>query len=214
MGNAGTPGDGGSANGGTIGASGGAGASSGGGGATNAGSGTGGEAGASSQLYLVDDFADCDAQIIQVDGRSGAWSDISSTPQTFTAGKPPAPSWVDQSCGVFLTGDCSSCSRVGIGVQLSPSTYDLSRFSGIRLTYESESTVFITVEATDGQAHSYATSAAITPGAGESVATVLFSSLMQDPTFVGFTKADAVCFTIADLSTGFGLGIHKLELLP
>lgn len=182
------------------------------GGATSA----GGSTGAPPNLYLVDDFADCNAQIIEVDGRKGNWFDLSSTPQTFKVGSPPTLSWLDQSCGVFLTGYCPTCSAAGIGVILAPGSYDLSRFSGIRVTFESGATLFVRVKATNGSSYTYATSNAVVPTGGETVATVLFASMTQDPGFQGFSLADEIHFTVStyDKANGFGVGIHRLELLP
>jgi hypothetical protein len=165
---------------------------------------------------LVDDFSDCDGHVIEVDGRKGDWFDLSSTPQTFKVGTPPSVSWVDQSCGVFLTGACPACSAAGIGVILAPGTYDLSRFSGIRVTYESTATLIVRVKATNGSSYTYATSGNVLPTGAESVATIAFSSMTQDVGFQGLAKADEIHFTLSDTDKagGFGLGIHRLELVP
>jgi hypothetical protein len=164
---------------------------------------------------LVDNFSDCNANIIEVDGRKGAWYDLSSTPQTFKVGAPPSISWHDQSCGVFLTGYCPTCTAIGIGVILAPGTYDLSRFSGIRVTYESESTLYVRVKATNGQSYTYSSTAGIAPSGVESVATIAFSSFTPDPGFQGLAHADEIHFTVGvSTTTGFGIGIHQLELLP
>lgn len=210
----------GSANGGSTSggsASGGSGGTGGGGtgsGGTNA-AGSGGNGGGPS-LNLIDDFADCDADIIEVDGRKGDWFDLSSTPQSFNTGLPPTLAWVNQSCGAYETGYCPACSTAGIGVILAPGVYNLAKFSGIKVKYESEASIFVRVKATDGQSYTYASSGMIAPTAPETTATILFAAMTQDSGFQGFNKADEIHFTIstADKAAGYGIGIHRLELLP
>ena len=190
-----------------------------GGGGTSSGganaAGSGGSGGAPS-IYLVDDFADCDAHIIEVDGRKGDWFDLSSTPQTFKTGLPPTLSWLTQSCGAYETGYCPACGAAGIGVILGPGVYNLSKFSGIKVKYESQASIFVRVKATNGSSYTYATSGLIAPSGSESTATILFSALTPDVGFQGFNKADEIHFTIstADKAAGYGIGIHRLELLP
>jgi hypothetical protein len=185
-------------------------------GSDNGGSGGSGGAEVDPALYLIDDFSDCNGDIIEFDGRQGAWFNFSSLPQyaTLTFGPPPSTGWTDKSCGAFLTGMCQTCGVIGFGVTLSTGSYDLSRFSGLRFTYETESALFVSVEAIDGQSKTYATTVAIPPTNTESVATVLFSSMNLDVGFAGFSKADAIRFALADKTSGFGVGIHRLELVP
>ena len=128
-------------------------------------------------------------------------------------GTAPKPSWLNQTCGVWVTGPCADCAEMGLSVSLSPQTYDLSRFSGLRISYESESTIKLRIQAKNNGSHSFATTAAIPPGGPETVATVLFDQFSPAPNFEGIDKADAIQIIIAH-SGLFGIGVHKLELVP
>jgi len=174
--------------------------------------GIGGKPSIDPKLLLIDGFGDCDEKIEPLDGRDGSWAPLSGTKE-FKVGKPPNSSWLNQTCGVWATGSCSSCSEMGLGVSLSSQSYDLSKFSGMRVTYESTSTIMLRIRAKNNESHSYATTAAIPPGGPESVATVLFDKFAPNPNFDGIDKADAIQIIIAD-SGLYGIGVHKLELLP
>ncbi|HEY5956615.1 MAG TPA: hypothetical protein VIV60_08685 [Polyangiaceae bacterium] len=112
-------------------------------------------------LYLIDDFGDCDAKIItyldggdhtQV-GRVGGWAAIGKA--TFTAGLPSDSSFLDQSCGVFVSGHCDNLANCNLGTYATLAQdgdteywYDLSRFGGFRVTYESNVPLDVTVVGT------------------------------------------------------------------
>ena len=100
---------------------------------------------------LIDDFADCDGNIPEIGERTGLWINVSGNQETTTlVFGVPGGAWGDQSCGAFLTGICTSCPAAGIGVTLGSPTYDLSAYDGIRVTYESESGVYVNVKTYDG----------------------------------------------------------------
>ena len=165
---------------------------------------------------LIDDFADCDGNIPEIDGRNGVWYMLGSTlSQEFTVGSPPDLLWSDQSCGVFATGTCAACSAAGLAVILDDGAHDLSGWTGIRVTYESEATVYVTLKTTDGSSYGYAQSAGLTPtGTSSGTREVSFASLTPDLNYHGLEWAQEIHFTLDDFSksSGFGIGIHHVEL--
>jgi len=174
--------------------------------------GSSGKPGIDPRVLVIDAFTDCNADIDPIDGRVGSWTPLPATKE-FKVGTAPKPSWLNQTCGVWVTGPCADCGEMGLSVSLSPQTYDLSRFSGLRVSYESESTIMLRIQAKNNGSHSFATTAAIPPGGPQSVATVLFDKFSPAPNFEGIDKADAIQILIAH-SGLFGIGVHKLELVP
>jgi hypothetical protein len=195
-------------------------ATSGTGGTVSAGTGgaPAGTGGAAPPANLVDDFRDCDGSILENQGRKGPWYNLNATGSTLVFGPAPSTSWGDQSCGAYLTGACPGCDVAGVGVILAPGSYDLRSYLGFRVSYESGAALYIAVKTTNGSNFGYARSARVAPtgapGTGSMTRTINFADLTPDATYHGLQWVSEFHFTIDDASkqTGFGLGIHRLEL--
>jgi len=195
--------------------SGGAGAGGPGGSGNQSGSGNGGSGGVQTPVTLIDDFADCDGNIIEVDGRNGVWYNLNgSASNTMTVGQ--APDGWTPGCGVYLVGNCPSCEVAGLAVILAAGTYDLSGYQGISVTFESEATLYVAVKTTNGSSYSYLRSSEVLGTGSGGTRMIYFASMTPDAGFHGLNWAQEIHFTIDDYSKemGFGLGISRLELIP
>jgi hypothetical protein len=167
-------------------------------------------------LNLIDDFADCDRYIIEAHGRKGEWYSFPDATgiDAPVFGPPPSSSWGDQSCGAFLTGYCPTCEGVGLGFHLAPGVYDLSGWSGLKVTFESEGSLFVAVKTTDGQNYGYAYGEIVGTGSYSGTRTLYFSQMAPDTYYHGLTRATEIQFTVDDYGKtyGFGFGIHRVEL--
>ena len=188
-------------------------------------------------LYLIDDFGDCDANIItyfdggdhtQV-GRVGGWAGIGTA--TFTAGLPPNSSFIDQSCGVFVSGHCDNLANCNLGTYATLAKdgdteywYDLSRFGGFRITYEANVPLDVTVVGTAIITKIRSSTAAVAglppTTAGTSTKSLGFLKDFVDThlggAFVGFEDSVEVSFTVSSTTTQSDarFAIHRLELYP
>lgn len=191
-----------------------------GGGGDGGGGAAGGTTGAISIPSLVEDFADCDDQLPPRDGRSGSWFHF-TTPTSeigtagMTVGMPPDTTWGTQTCGVFLTGSCPTCTAVGLGVQLNDGKpYDLTPFVGVRLSFESDGDLWVVLKSELNGSVGYSTYVLV-PATGNRTATreVYWSSMVARAGFYGLPNVTELQFTVGEPKrANFGMGLHSVEL--
>ncbi len=179
---------------------------------------------------VIDDFSTCDKNINVASGRSGVWFSYADSELNLTMGfGDPGTMWSDHSCAAFVTAGCSKepsslCTFGGAGVQLAAgNAYDLSSYSGVRVTMESSNDVYFMLNTCSDAscATKYTHGVWMLGGSGSYVRTVSFASLAASSTApVGSSPnrqyTTEMHFTIGAalaISTGgFGMAIHKLEL--
>ncbi len=170
-------------------------------------------------ITLIDDFADCDSEILSTAGRSGSWYHFASPAVylvnvTYTVGVAPDETWGTQSCGIYLTGGCPLCDAAGVGFQLAPDAWDLSAYTGLRVSFESETSLWAVVVSKDGDASGYTEYVELTAtGAISAERELIFAEMLPGTGFQGFAQAREIQFTIgSEDRDSFGLGIHRVEL--
>lgn len=103
----------------------------------------------------IDDFADCDGQIYQVRGRSGAWyADGDTGINVMFAVSRPGSAWSDDSCGAWSTGGPTGSGSTTwgvLGVNLAAgSPYDLSDYAGVSVRVECGQGFGVNLTTSDG----------------------------------------------------------------
>jgi hypothetical protein len=168
---------------------------------------------------IIDDFGDCDDQILTTAGRSGSWYYFAEPAVylvnvIYTVGVAPDDSWGTQSCGIYLTGGCPSCTASGVGLQLSNTPYDLSPHTGIRVSFESETSLWAVVVTKLDTASGYSEYVELTAtGNMSGIRELPFASLGAGTGFQGIENAREIQFTVGEADRGsFGFGIHRVEL--
>lgn len=180
----------------------------------------GGTGGVATPVTLIDDFGDCNAWIIETAGRSGSWYHFAEPAVNlarvdYNYGLPPDDSWGKQACGIYLSGQCPTCVSAGVGFQLAPDGWDLSAYSGIRVSFESETSLWSVIVTIDGDQSGYSEYVELLPTGGMSAERILpFSEIYPGNGFQGLAHAREVQFTVGeDDRASFGFGIHRVELV-
>lgn len=180
----------------------------------------GGTGGAITPVTLIDDFGDCNGLIITTAGRSGSWypfaePSVNAARVNYNYGEAPSDSWGTQQCGIYFTGGCPTCVSAGVGFQLAPEGWDLSEYRGIRVSFESETSLWSVIVTLDGDQSGYSEYVELLPTGGVSSERVLwFEDIYPGNGFQGLAHAREVQFTIGENDRGsFGFGIHRVELV-
>lgn len=176
--------------------------------------GTGGDMG---PVTLIDDLADCNALILKTAGREGSWypffePETNPPPVHYQYGLPPDAKWGTQQCGIYLWGECPTCIAAGVGFELAADRWDLSSYSGIRVSFESETSVWSVIVTQGG---TYSEYVELLPTGNMSAERVIsFEDIYPDNGFEGLEYAREVQFTVGENDRGsFRLGIHRVELI-
>lgn len=180
-----------------------------------------GTGGAPGSVLVIDDFADCNALITTIAGRSGSWyhfavPEVNLARLIYTRGGPaPDASWGTQQCGIYLTGGCPTCAAAGVGFELAPEGWDLSGYRGIRVSFESETSLWSVIVTTDGEQVGYSEYVELLPTGGMSAERILhFDDIYPGNGFQGLARARHVQFTVGEEDrASFGFGIHRVELV-
>lgn len=176
--------------------------------------------GGTGSVQVIDDFADCNGLITTIAGRSGSWYHfaepaVNLARVTYNYGPAPDASWGTQQCGIYLTGGCPSCISAGVGFQLAPEGWDLSGYSGIRVSFESETSLWSVIVTIDGEQSGYSEYVELLPTGGMSAERILsFDDIYPGNGFQGLAHAREVQFTVGENDrASFGFGIHRVELV-
>lgn len=171
-------------------------------------------------VTLIDDFWDCDERIIPVAGRDGYWyhfvePSVNRVQVRYRSGMPPTSQWGTQRCGIYLTGGCASCDSAGVGFQLAEEGWDLSPYVGLRVSFESETSLWAVIVTKDGTRSGYSEYVRLEPTGGISgVRELPFDAIYPGNGFQGLEFAREIQFTVgARDRAAFGLGIHRVELI-
>lgn len=166
---------------------------------------------------VLDDLHDCDDEILAIEGRSGTWAaDADSDINLMHGFGNPGSSWADHSCAAWATGGISPSSVdvefAFIGFQLHDgSAYDLSDYTGLHVTLESDATVQVVLKTTGGGYFEYQ----LTPKSGSNVRSAPFSGMVYMAnsleTSLDLSTVYEVQFSPTD-PTSFGLAVHRVEL--
>lgn len=178
--------------------------------------GTGGPA---TPITLIDDFVDCDGLITTTAGRCGSWYHfaepaVSVLRVSYNYGPAPDTTWSTGQCGIYLSGECPTCESAGVGFQLAPEGWDLSQYSGIRVSFESETSLWSVIVTNDGT-QGYSEYVELLPTGGMSAERILsFADIYPGNGFQGLAHAREVQFTVGEGDRGsFAFGIHRVELV-
>lgn len=176
--------------------------------------------GGTTPITLIDDFRDCDQRIIPTAGRDGYWyhfvePSVNRVQVRYLSGMPPTSKWGTQRCGIYLTGGCASCTSAGVGFQLAEEGWDLSPYSGLRVSFESETALWAVIVTKDGIQSGYSEYIRLAPTGGMSgVRELLFESIYPGNDFQGLEYAREIQFTVGSRDReAFGFGIHRVELI-
>jgi hypothetical protein len=179
--------------------------------------GTGGGTGGSVTSDLViDDFVDCNGLITTRAGREGSWYPFAEPPEnvarySYINGPPPDAT---QECGIYLAGECPTCISAGVGFELVPEgeSWDLSSYRGIRVWFESETSLWSVIVTVD---QTYSEYVELLPTGGMSAERILyFSDIYPGIDFQGLELAREVQFTVGENDrASFAFGIHRVELV-
>lgn len=176
--------------------------------------------GARDSVLVIDDFADCNGLITTTAGRSGSWYHfaepaVNLVRVTYNYGPPPNETWGTQQCGIYLTGACATCISAGVGFQLALEGWDLSPYKGIRVSFESETSLWAVIVTSDGTQSGYSEYVELLPTGGMSAERILsFDDIYPGNGFLGLAYAREVQFTVGENDrAAFGFGIHRVELV-
>lgn len=180
----------------------------------------GGTGGVLMPVTLIDDFTDCDGLITTTAERIFSWYHfaepaVNVVRVNYNYGPAPDATWSTQQCGIYLSGDCPTCVSAGVGFQLAPEHWDLSGYSGIRVSFESETSLWSVIVTIDGTQSGYSEYVELLPTGGMSAERVLsFTDIYPGNGFQGLAHAREVQFTVGEGDRGsFAFGIHRVELV-
>jgi len=166
---------------------------------------------------VIDNFASCDENICNVDGRSGSWYNYADTlvNDSFKVGV-PGGLWGDQSCAAVATGGSDEISHVGyagIGIILADGEpYDLSGYTGLRLSIETDDDVQVIIKtATGGLFGAWFAGNTNSSSLSRDVSFASMSALVGS---VGSKTLNAITelqFN-ADDPTAYGFAVHRVTL--
>lgn len=189
-------------------------------GGTN-GNGTGGESSldtcGGAAVSVIDNFHSCDTNICNLGGRSGSWYEYADTlvNDSFRVGI-PGGLWGDQSCAVVATGGSLESEHVGyagVGIVLAKGEpYDLSAYTGLRLSIETDDDVYVVIKTANGGM--YGTFFEGNTGSGSSSRDISFASMAAMVGNTGTKTLNEVIelqFNAVD-PTSYGFAIHRVAL--
>lgn len=100
------------------------------------------------ERVAIDDFGACDADIPEIEGRSGTWGDFAGTVIAYDSGVgDPGSAFVDRTCGAWMVGgteESTTSEYAGIFVLLNADgtenggPYSITGYTGIHVVIESE----------------------------------------------------------------------------
>ncbi|HVY30697.1 MAG TPA: hypothetical protein VHB79_29260 [Polyangiaceae bacterium] len=173
---------------------------------------------------LIDDFEDCDAQILDIEGRHGDWASDADTGITFASDiSDPGAIWIDRTCAAWATGKEKTLNNPNatfafVGFRLNVDdldaahVYDLSSYTGIQIKLESPSSVQVVVK-TSGGGYFQTTLGAI---AGSNVRKAPFGIMSKmdislEDLPIKLTTVTEIQFSVTT-PADFRLAIHRVEL--
>jgi hypothetical protein len=166
---------------------------------------------------VLDDLHDCDDEILAIEGRSGTWAADADTDINLMYGfGNPGSSWADHSCAAWATGGIApsaiDVSFAFIGFQLHDgSAYDLSDYTGLHVTLESDANVQVVLKTTGGGYFDYV----LSPQSGSNVRSAPFAGMTymanSTETLLDLSTVYEVQFSPID-PTAFGMAVHRVEL--
>jgi hypothetical protein len=166
----------------------------------------------------IDDFADCDPQITEVQGRTGTWYADGDTGINVMFGvSAPGSAWSDNSCGAWSiggpTGSGSTMWGV-LGVNLAGgSPYDLGDYSGISVRVECGQGFGVNLTTSDGGNFQ----APIAPTTGSMTYNLAFEDFQPRPDSavqgLNLAKITGIQFVPDAPADGYGIAVHGVYLL-